>query len=324
MARSKQKKQASPEVDEDTEYVIEKIKAHKRRGTSLKYEIKWQGYDEEANTWEPEAGVKDCKEVLEEYWSSLPRDDQLERYHSSTKEYKKLLKQIEGGAGSDDDDKKPKSRSSPKKKKVVKVTAAKGKGSEKKRRASDVVDESADDDDDDEEEEAEKPVKKNGSTKKKVAKRPKKEKVEAEAESEAEVEKDGEEGEEQEDAMDGYPAGENPEIEWRKVTMDQSAGSWEDLLSEVRTVEQASDADKSLQMLCVWKKCDEEDRPLESWVPATIVRITAPQRMIDFYESNLKFRPSATADEIMADAADADEDAPDADGDKADEPAAED
>uniref|UniRef100_A0AC35GQE5 Chromo domain-containing protein n=1 Tax=Panagrolaimus sp. PS1159 TaxID=55785 RepID=A0AC35GQE5_9BILA len=41
----------------ENEYVVEKILNKKGYGKSLRYLIKWQGYDDTSNTWEP---VENC------------------------------------------------------------------------------------------------------------------------------------------------------------------------------------------------------------------------------------------------------------------------
>lgn len=49
------------------EYVVEKILAHKYRGGKHTFLVKWKGWSEKANTWEPISHLSNCKEMLEEF-----------------------------------------------------------------------------------------------------------------------------------------------------------------------------------------------------------------------------------------------------------------
>jgi len=56
-----------------TSYIAESIA--KRRpssdGTSWEYEVKWEGWDEKDNTWEPEENMAKAKEMVEQYWKEM-------------------------------------------------------------------------------------------------------------------------------------------------------------------------------------------------------------------------------------------------------------
>ena len=68
-------------VDGELEYEVERILLHRDkhpvRGYKIKREflIKWLGYGPEHNTWEPEANLKNCPELLSEYWASVKATD---------------------------------------------------------------------------------------------------------------------------------------------------------------------------------------------------------------------------------------------------------
>jgi hypothetical protein len=59
------------EVEGELEYEVEKILDHS--GTQPRkrwFLIKWKGYKEEHNTWEPEKNLTHCDRVLREYWDA--------------------------------------------------------------------------------------------------------------------------------------------------------------------------------------------------------------------------------------------------------------
>ena len=65
-------------------YKVESIKGHKKRGRKLFYLIKWDGFPDSENTWEPEENLS-CPKILNEYknrifksqkYSSFATEDQ--------------------------------------------------------------------------------------------------------------------------------------------------------------------------------------------------------------------------------------------------------
>ena len=65
---------------EDPLYEVEAILDHAQRPApsktrtkriTTKYLIKWKGYDHLHNSWEPEANLINCRELLEEYWQRV-------------------------------------------------------------------------------------------------------------------------------------------------------------------------------------------------------------------------------------------------------------
>eukprot|EP00117_Sycon_ciliatum_P000251 scpid13903/ scgid6390/ len=57
-------------MDESSEsevYEVEKIIEHRKKGRSVKLYVRWKGYGEEENSWEPLKNLSGCHELVEEY-----------------------------------------------------------------------------------------------------------------------------------------------------------------------------------------------------------------------------------------------------------------
>ena len=52
--------------EDDAKYEVEKVLNKRKRGGRVHYLVKWLGYDDEDNTWEPEDNL-DCDEKIEEF-----------------------------------------------------------------------------------------------------------------------------------------------------------------------------------------------------------------------------------------------------------------
>jgi len=61
-------------LEEGTEFEVEDIVRHntigKGKNKQLWYEVKWVGYDQDYNTWEPAAHLKNAPLVVERYWAT--------------------------------------------------------------------------------------------------------------------------------------------------------------------------------------------------------------------------------------------------------------
>ena len=87
-------------IGDELEYDVERILIHRDKhpvgGWKIKREflIKWLGYGPEHNTWEPEANLENCSELLTEYWASVRARDDAKQ---DTKKSKRRLKAKRSG-----------------------------------------------------------------------------------------------------------------------------------------------------------------------------------------------------------------------------------
>ena len=54
------------------EYEVEEILASRKRGRGIQYLIKWHGYGNEENTWEPRRNVENAQEAIAEFYKQYP------------------------------------------------------------------------------------------------------------------------------------------------------------------------------------------------------------------------------------------------------------
>ncbi|KAM0786534.1 hypothetical protein ACM66B_001991 [Microbotryomycetes sp. NB124-2] len=282
--KSKKKAAVEDTADElqdsaEEEYEVEDILNHSRSGKTLEYQVSWVGYEGEL-TWIPEEDADGMRELVDKYWSEKVKPNKRhERYPPGSKQALAAKKEAEqdkrrslnGGGG----DSKPNSSAS---KKAQNKSAAASSSSTKKRTIED------EDDEDGLVTGSGKKQKPMAATKKHkredspqlvtIAKSSKKAGADETSES-----ADSADSEEEDDDVDGYLTG-------REVTdldkVYKSKTSWEDLVEKVETIQQA--ATNQLRFLIVWKENDAA-----SWVASDIVRRKCPQKVIDFYETHLKF-----------------------------------
>ncbi|KAH7558668.1 reverse transcriptase [Bipolaris maydis] len=58
---------------EDDEYEVEEVKDLRKIGSQWKYLVKWQGWPESHNTWEPEGNLTNCKSLVRDFHRRQPR-----------------------------------------------------------------------------------------------------------------------------------------------------------------------------------------------------------------------------------------------------------
>lgn len=54
-------------MSDNEDYTIEKIITKKKRGDTWLYLIKWVGFTEEENTWEPYENIRNCKKEIRDF-----------------------------------------------------------------------------------------------------------------------------------------------------------------------------------------------------------------------------------------------------------------
>lgn len=57
-------------VEPDEEFEVERIDDHKLKGKTTIYFVKWKGYPDEENTWEPKSNLAHAAEILKDYEAS--------------------------------------------------------------------------------------------------------------------------------------------------------------------------------------------------------------------------------------------------------------
>jgi hypothetical protein len=59
-------------IDGEEEWPVEKILDSRKRYRKLQYLVKWKGYPDTDNSWEPYENVKNCEQLLQDFHTKHP------------------------------------------------------------------------------------------------------------------------------------------------------------------------------------------------------------------------------------------------------------
>ncbi|XP_055682263.1 chromobox protein homolog 1-like [Lutzomyia longipalpis] len=102
----KKRENVSSDSDEENEYQVESIRERRMKKGRVEYYIKWEGYPEEENTWEPIDNL-DCPELIAEFEAaraSSSKDEGKEKGEKETKESAQKTKHRKSSKRKADDD----------------------------------------------------------------------------------------------------------------------------------------------------------------------------------------------------------------------------
>ena len=81
-------------IDEEPEYTVEEIRAKKITGGKTFYLVKWKGYKDSENTWEPKENVSHLKALLKKFEDShtVPTDSKNSKTTSNLQKNSRKIK----------------------------------------------------------------------------------------------------------------------------------------------------------------------------------------------------------------------------------------
>ncbi|EPQ25832.1 uncharacterized protein PFL1_06507 [Pseudozyma flocculosa PF-1] len=267
--------------EEAEEYEIEAIREH-REDTSnpgyLEYLIKWKGYPERDNTWEPEENAKNSQAIIDAYWKKKPAKSQPHKFEKESKKKSKRRSTSRASASvkADDDDDDDQD--------------AEERGAEEDEGSAEFLD-APEDVDDDEAAAAPPPSKRRRGA--------------SAGRREAAT---------SDDVDDEYASEEERQ---RQISMLTEAAlnkykrieDWESLVEGVETMERGDDG--VLMARLIFKKEKKYSRKMlelgeaelaalgpQLWVRETVASKKCPQKVLQFYRDHLRFsQPSKTEEE---------------------------
>jgi hypothetical protein len=54
-------------VSEEEEFEVEAVRGDKKKGKQTLYFVKWRGFSEAENSWEPESNLTHCPDIIKTY-----------------------------------------------------------------------------------------------------------------------------------------------------------------------------------------------------------------------------------------------------------------
>ena len=79
-------------IDGDVQYDVAESIDVRSRGRDRDFLVRWTGYGPENDTWEPEGGLANCKDKLQQFWNS--RGGAPQRRPASTRARKRSSSQV--------------------------------------------------------------------------------------------------------------------------------------------------------------------------------------------------------------------------------------
>jgi len=263
MPEEKEKVAATDEEmeDEEEEYSVEKVVDKRLKRGKVEYYLKWKGWPDSDNTWEPEANL-DCPELIAAYEDSIKKD--------SNKDEEKKKGETKKNKSKDDDNKKNKSKDDEVDSKKIKSKDDDDVDSKKKKvKDQDESKKSKSKDDSD---------LKKGKDKKELSKDDKKNKSKEESSSKKNKDKEPESAKKK--SKDEPAKKKSKKSDSDAIDDDRTIGYDRGL--EMEKILGATDANGELMFLVKWKKEDETDL-----VPSRLANVKDPQTVIKFYEERL-------------------------------------
>lgn len=68
------KRGPKPKAKKQEEYEVERIVEHVGAGKTVKYLVKWKGYEDKESTWEPKSNLEHAADLLREYEAAAKKE----------------------------------------------------------------------------------------------------------------------------------------------------------------------------------------------------------------------------------------------------------
>lgn len=71
--------QDSVNLEQENYFIVEKILEKKKVGKKTTYLVKWEGYSEDQNTWEPVSNLRNVKDLLLQFEAELSKNEEMKK-----------------------------------------------------------------------------------------------------------------------------------------------------------------------------------------------------------------------------------------------------